>query len=142
MYNQSIALPWRKSIIGIFIVLLGYPPHAAALDLGIGDWQAHGFVSQGYTLTSDYNFFGHSRGDGSLDFTEIGVNFSGHLQPNLLLAAQGLYRSTGGSDQESFRLDFANLDYHLSIGERATAGVRLGRVKNPFGLYNEARDVV
>jgi hypothetical protein len=142
LYIQSSALRCREALIGVFIVLFAYPQYTTALDLGIDDWQAHGFVSQGYTLTSDYNFFGNSRGDGSLDFTEIGVNLSGHIQPNLLLAAQGLYRNTGGSDREGFRLDFANLDYHLSVGDRATAGIRLGRVKNPFGLYNEARDVV
>ncbi|WP_217426586.1 hypothetical protein [Candidatus Methylobacter favarea] len=112
------------------------------MELGIGDWQAHGFVSQGYTLTSEYNAYGHSTGNGSLDFTEIGVNVLGHLQPNLLIAAQGLYRNGGGSDREDFRLDFANLDYHFSLGKQATAGIRLGRVKNPFGLYNDTRDVV
>ncbi len=111
-------------------------------ELGFGDWQAHGFVSQGYTLTSNYNVFGQSRDGGSLDFTEIGVNVLGHITPNLLMAAQGLYRTAGGSDREDFRLDFANLDYHLAIGERTTAGIRLGRVKNPFGLYNDTRDVV
>lgn len=142
LYIQSTALRCYETVIGIFIILLTYPQCTSALDLGVDDWQVHGFASQGYTLTSDYNFFGNSRGDGSLDFTEIGINLSGHLHPNLLLAAQGLYRNTGGSDREDFRLDFANLDYHLSVGEQATAGIRLGRVKNPFGLYNEARDVV
>jgi hypothetical protein len=139
---QSTALRCLEIVIGAITLLFGFPQYASALELGVGDWQAHGFVSQGYTLTSDYNFFGNSRGDGSLDFTEIGVNFSGHIQPNLLLAAQGLYRNTGGSDREDFRLDFANLDYHIPLGERATLGIRAGRVKNPFGLYNEARDVV
>ena len=140
---RNTVLHYREAALGIFTaVLLGFSRGVTALDLGYEDWQAHGFVSQGYTLTSQYNTFGHSRGSGSLDFTEIGVNVLGHIKPNLLIAAQGLYRNTGGSDQEGFRLDFANLDYHMSIGEQATAGVRLGRVKNPFGLYNDTRDVV
>jgi hypothetical protein len=143
LYIRNTLLRCREAAVGIFTAaLLSHPQHVTALDLGYEDWQAHGFVSQGYTLTSKYNVFGQSRNDGSLDFTEIGVNVLGHIRPNLLIAAQGLYRNAGGSDREDFRLDFANLDYHMVIGERATAGVRLGRVKNPFGLYNDTRDVV
>lgn len=136
-------LQYRKTAYGFFVAaVLSHPHLAQALDLGFDDWQVHGFLSQGYTLTSEYNFFGQSRDGGSLDFTEIGVNVLGHITPNLLMAAQGLYRSAGGSDREDFRLDFANLDYHIALGERTTAGVRLGRVKNLFGLYNDTRDVV
>jgi len=120
----------------------GLPPAAPALDLGYGDWQLHGFLSQGYTYTSGNNFFGNSRGAGSLDFTEIGVNVLGHPWPNLLIAAQGLYRNAAGSDQEDFRLDYANLDYRLPLGGASYIGVRAGRVKNPFVLYNEGRDAV
>ncbi|MGZ8162814.1 MAG: hypothetical protein ACXW04_07915 [Methylobacter sp.] len=143
MYIQNTSFCCYNTLIGILTaLLLGYTQCLPALELGIGDWQAHGFVSQGYTLTSEYNAYGHSKRSGSLDFTEIGVNVLGHIQPNLLIAAQGLYRNGGGSDKEGLRLDFANLDYNFSLGKQATAGVRLGRVKNPFGLYNDTRDVV
>ena len=70
------------------------------------------------------------------------MNVLGHPCPNLLLAVQGIYRDTAGSDEEDFRLDYANLDYSLPIGESSTLGVRAGRVKNPFGLYSEARDAI
>lgn len=140
---RNILFYYRKATIGIFMTAAsGFSASSSALDLGSEDWQAHGFVSQGYVLTSNYNVFGHSQSGGSLDFTEIGANIRGQITPDLLVAAQGLYRSTGGSDQEGFRLDFANLDYHLNINDEATLGVRLGRVKNPFGLYNATRDVV
>jgi hypothetical protein len=128
----------------LVVVLSGlfHIPDLPALDFGVGDWQAHGFASQGYTYTTGNNFFGNSQENGSFDFREIGVNVSGHPYPNLLIAAQGLFRDAGGSDNDDFRLDFANLDYRLPLDEHATVGVRLGRVKNPFGLYNETRDVV
>lgn len=119
-----------------------YTGNLPALDLGFGDWQAHGFASQGYTYTSGNNFFGSSSGTGSLDFREIGINVSGRPHPDVLIAAQGLYRDAGGSDNDAFRLDFANLDYKLSLAEHTTVGIRLGRVKNPFGIYNETRDVI
>lgn len=140
-YWHAHRLSCVRAII-IAVCLPGYASYSSAFDLGVGDAQMHGFVSQGYTLTSDYNAYGHSNGNGSLDFTEIGVNVLGHVQPNLLMAVQGLYRNGGGSDREGFRLDFANLDYSLPVGERALVGIRLGRVKNPFGLYNDTRDMV
>jgi hypothetical protein len=133
---------YNGTIGALAIGLLGLPPGALALNLGFGDWQAHGFLSQGYTYTSGNDFFGNSQGDGSLDFTELGLNILGHPWPNLLVAVQGLYRNAAGSDQEDFRLDYANLDYHLLLGEHGKLGVRLGRVKNPFALYNETRDVI
>jgi hypothetical protein len=124
------------------VALLSHPLAARAIDLGFGDFQAHGFLSQGYTYTSGNDFFGNSQGDGSLEFTELGMNVLGHPWPNLLVAVQGLYRDTGGSDDLGFRLDYANLDYSLPIGESLTLGVRAGRVKNPIGLYSEARDAI
>ncbi len=144
MEIRNTLMCYRKAIQGVLIALLfgGLPNYGMALEIGLGDWQAHGFFSQGYTLTSKYHVFGQSRDGGSLDFTEVGINILGHITPNLLMAGQGLYRSAGGSDREDFRLDFANLDYHLALGKNMTAGIRAGRVKNPFGLYNDTRDVV
>lgn len=116
--------------------------NAFSLDLGVGDWRMHGFASQGYTYTTGNNFFGSSKDGGSFDFREIGVNVMGHVHPNVLIAAQGVYRDAGGSDTDNFRLDFANLDYKHPLNDRSTVGIRLGRIKNPFGLYNETRDVL
>jgi len=117
-------------------------PPAHAIDLGFRDFQMHGFASQGYTYTSANDFFGNSQGAGSLEFTELGLNVLGHPLPNLLFAVQGIYRYTGGSDEGDFRLDYANLDLSLPVRDDLTFGVRGGRVKNPFGLYNEARDAI
>jgi hypothetical protein len=122
------------------LISLATPAHA--IDLGFRDFQMHGFASQGYTYTSANDFFGNSQGDGSLEFTELGLNVLGHPLPNLLFAVQGLYRDTGGSDENDFRLDYANLDLSLPVREDLTFGVRGGRVKNPFGFYNEARDAI
>jgi hypothetical protein len=123
-------------------ILIGLATPAHAIDLGFRDFQMHGFASQGYTYTSGNDFFGNSQGDGSLEFTEVGLNVLGHPFPNLLLAVQGIYRDTAGSDEEDFRLDYANFDLSWPVRDNVTLGIRAGRVKNPFGLYNEARDVV
>ncbi len=143
MYTPIIHRPHLSGVAtALAAALLGHPLGARAIDLGYGDWQAHGFLSQGYTYTSANNFFGNSQGDGSLEFTELGLNVLGHPLPNLLFAVQGLYRDAGGSDDLGFRLDYANLDYSLPVGESVMLGVRAGRVKNPFGFYNEGRDAI
>jgi hypothetical protein len=123
-------------------LLIGLATPAHAIDLGFRDFQMHGFASQGYTYTSGNDFFGNSQDDGSLEFTELGLNVLGHPLPNLLFAVQGLYRDTGGSDEGDFRLDYANFDLTLPVRDDLTFGIRAGRVKNPFGLYNEARDAL
>ncbi|MGH8579085.1 MAG: hypothetical protein ACREVK_02825, partial [Gammaproteobacteria bacterium] len=102
MQSQNKKLHYRVSAAIGFVLS---SPVTQAVDLGYGDWQLHGFLSQGYTYTSGNDFFGNSQGAGSLDFTELGVNVLGHPWPNLLVAVQGLYRNAAGSDQEDFRLD-------------------------------------
>lgn len=142
MFTQTMPRSYKKINATIGSLLLMFATHCSALDLGVGDWQTHGFVSQGYTLSWGYDFFGNSQDDGSFDFTEVGVNVLGHIHPDILIAAQGLYRNAAGSDQQGLRLDFANVDYRLPLEGNATFGLRAGRVKNPFGIYNETRDVV
>jgi len=143
MYTPIINPQYHSgAATALAIALLSYPLEARAIDLGFGDFQAHGFLSQGYTYTSANDLFGNSQGAGSLEFHELGMNVLGHPFPNVLLAVQGIYRDTAGSDEEDFRLDYANVDYSLPIGESLTFGVRAGRVKNPIGLYSEARDAI
>ncbi len=100
----------------------------------------HGFLTQAYVNTSENNWFGDSV-DGSLAFTELGVNASLQLQPNLRIAAQGLSRRAGKLDNGSPRLDYGLLDYQFINGVDKQLGIRIGRIKNPLGFYNDTRDV-
>ena len=103
----------------------------------------HGFLSQGYFYTSDNNLFGSSERGGSLDFTEIGVNASWLPLPNLQLAAQLLSRRAGEGEghQGEIELDFGLADYTVVASLDSRLGVRLGRVRLPFGIYNDTRDM-
>ncbi|BBL71440.1 OprO/OprP family phosphate-selective porin [Methylogaea oryzae] len=113
---------------------------AAALEPFEGA-QVHGFLSQGYILTSGNQLFGDSRHGGSLDYTQLGVNGSWRLLPQLQISAQGLYRRAGVGHENDKRLDYGFLDYTPLSNDELTLGVRLGRVKLPIGLYNATRDV-
>ena len=125
--------------IAFWIVIYSAPLQGFELPESL---QFHGFLSQGYSLTSgNNNFFGHSENDGSLDYTEIGANASWLPLNHLQLSGQLLFRRAGAIDPESLRLDYGLLDYSFISDETDRWGLRLGRIKNPEGFYNETRDV-
>lgn len=103
--------------------------------------QIHGFASQNYLYTSANQFFGHTTNTGSLDFTEMGINGSWRPLSNLQTSLQVVYRRAGRTDDSDLRIDFGFLDYSFLSGSEYVAGVRLGRVVNPYGLYNDTRDM-
>lgn len=105
------------------------------------NYQIHGFASQGYIDTDDNNFYGESRG-GSTDYYEVGVNGFWQIAEKASLSGQLLARDAGETDDGDIRVDYLFLDYRFINMEAARAGLRVGRVKNPLGFYNEARDVV
>lgn len=106
-----------------------------------GDLQFHGFVSQAYITTSDNNVFGNSDNGGSFGLTEAGFNASVRPLPRLQLSAQVLSRRAGEGSSGMPRLDYAIIDYQVYAHEANQFGIRVGRLKNPFGFYNETRDV-
>ncbi|MDH3325730.1 MAG: hypothetical protein OEM38_03325 [Gammaproteobacteria bacterium] len=100
-----------------------------------------GFIMQSYIKTENNNFLGSSVGKGSLGYTEIGINGFVKVSPRLQFASQLLSRRAGKTDDGKPRVDFALLDYRLIDKSNYGLGLRMGRVKNPFGFYNETRDV-
>lgn len=123
------------------LLLSGWSVETRALDYLDGKLQLHGFLTQGVVFTSDNNFLGESTGGGSLDFREIGMNASLRVSPDLQIAGQIVSHRAGEMDEGDPRLDYGLLDWTALSGEWGRGGVRLGRIKLPFGLYNETRDV-
>jgi hypothetical protein len=105
--------------------------------------QIHGFASQGWLKSSDNNnvFGPSSSSSGSFDFREIGLNASMRPLTNLQFSVQGLSRTAGNGSPGNIRLDYGFIDYTFSNRENSQLGIRLGRMKNPLGFYNDTRDV-
>ncbi|RTQ99932.1 hypothetical protein EKG36_16825 [Halomonas nitroreducens] len=105
--------------------------------------QLHGFLSQALVITDDNDFFGPSSSDeGSLKFTEIGANVSLRPHEDVLIAAQVLSRRAGGDGSDANpELDYGLIDYQIQSNQQRNFGVQVGRFKNPFGFYNQTRDV-
>jgi hypothetical protein len=118
----------------------------AAGALALGDTvQVHGFLSQGFALTDHNDLFGNSDDGGSFDLRDVGLNVSWQPRPTLRLAVQGVARWAGEADNGKAELDHGLLDWAplqgTMQGTSWRAGVRAGRIKPPYGLYNQTRDV-
>lgn len=103
-------------------------------------YQLHGFAAQAYALSEGANYVGDSH-DGSFEFYELGASGALGYGP-LMASAQLLLRRFGELDDGDARVDYAFLDYRALSGVNANAGLRLGRVKNYYGLFNDSRDVI
>ncbi len=125
----------KQRAIVMVACLVGCAPAAAA------EYQFHGYAAQGFVYTTENNFFGESS-DGSTDYYEAGLNASVQLRPDLMLAGQAAIRDAGISDDGTLRLDYALADYRFLANVDSSAGVRIGKVKNAMGFYNETRDVI
>lgn len=120
------------------VVLFGYRPAAAAtlsLREDVPDLEVHGFVSQGFLLTSANDYLAKSS-RGSFEFSEAGLNFTLPATDRLRLGLQLFSRRLGPTGDYRAVLDWYYLDYRW----RDWLGVRAGRVKLPFGLYNDISD--
>lgn len=120
----------------VWLLLLIFAPALYALE----GFQLQGAITQGLVSTSDHNVYGDSEDDVSFEFTEVSLNVSQRLGSRVRIAVQGIYRHAG-STSDDFITDFALIDYQFLSSLDAIAGLRLGRIKNPLGLYNETRDI-
>jgi len=103
--------------------------------------QFHGFGSQGFILSPGNNFFGKSR-KGSFKYHEVGIGASVRPVQELQFSAQVLSRRAGAGDRGDIRLDYGFIDYKIISTELNDFGIRIGRIQNPIGLYNDTpRDV-
>jgi hypothetical protein len=130
----------RIFLAGSALVLAAALRPAAAAELTLpgqlAQLQVHGFISQGFLLTSANDYLAHSS-QGSFDFTEIGLNFTLPATDQLTLGVQIFSHALGPIGDYRATLDWYSVDYHW----RDWLGFRAGRVKLPFGLYNDSSDI-
>ncbi|NJL60089.1 MAG: hypothetical protein HC887_11080, partial [Desulfobacteraceae bacterium] len=101
-----------------------------------GNVEIHGFVSQGYLLTNHNNYMADTDG-GTFQFNEMGVNFSTDLANLLHIAVQVFSRDLGDVGNNDVVLGYAYGDYRW----KDWLGIRAGKIKIDYGLYNETREM-
>ena len=134
--SQPLAI---KAFI-FYLLCLPCSSQSQAIEL-FDSVQVHGFASQAMFLTSGNNMFGPSISNPGFDFTELGINGSWLPLPNLRLSMQILSRRDGAWSNGSPVIDFGLIDYGFYFSNDYRLGVRAGRVRQPYGLYNDTRDV-
>lgn len=93
-------------------------------------------MSQGAIKTTSNNYLANSK-RGSVDFTEVGINFTSALTEKLRMGVQLFAHDLGPVGNYAPAFDWYYLDYRFSDW----LGLRAGRTKIPFGLYNDSADI-
>jgi hypothetical protein len=103
----------------------------------VADIDIHGFISQGYMQTDNNNYLAGNTEKGSFEFNEFGINFGKELTEKLRLGLQLFARDLGDIGNGEVTLDWAYGDYRW----KDWLGFRAGKIKLPYGFYNETRDI-
>ncbi len=130
----------KKKILiwALMFLCFGFARHGHAFEADVlGGVEIHGFVSQGFLKSSDYNYLANDSRDGSFAFNEMGINFSKNLTDKLRMGVQLFSRDLGDVANHKINVDWAYADYRW----QDWLGVRAGRIKIPLGLFNEIRDL-
>ena len=127
-------------LAGVLAALVGA---AAAGDplLQTSTLQLQGFAAQSLITTSHNNYFGQTQHALGTGLTEAGINGVWRPHDRLLVAGQVLYRRAGKSDQQGVRLDYLQAVWQFLQTTDGGLELRAGKIKIPYGLYNETRDV-
>lgn len=96
----------------------------------------HGFISQGYIKSTANNYLGNSK-DGSFNFTEVALNVTKIYKEKIDLGAQLFARKFGPAENFDAKFDWFYANYQYSDWLK----FKVGRIKIPYGLYNELSDI-
>jgi hypothetical protein len=137
---ERASLRLRASRFGVLLsALLTLSSAAGAQTLNEPDprsLEIHGFVSQGFIKSTKNNYLAASK-RGSLEFTEAGINFTKPLTDQFRVGLQLFAHDLGPLGNYNPQFDWFYLDYRF----RDWFGVRAGRIKIPFGLYNDSSEI-
>jgi hypothetical protein len=126
----------RSFAIALACLLLVARVHAEDAATPSTPLEVHGFVSQGFIKTNENNYLANSE-RGSFEFAEVGINFTKSLTDQLRIGVQLFTRDLGPLGNYNPQFDWFYLDYRFWDW----LGIRAGRTKLPFGLYNETNDI-
>jgi hypothetical protein len=138
-YLRRLALWWF--VLGMAVASVSVAPPVFAAELSDSDSPSavavHAFVSQGYIKTTGNDYLVQSKGAGSFDYSEAGINFTAQLTEKFRVGIQLFSYELGKLGQYATSADWYYLDYHL----RDTFGIRAGRLKVPLGFYGDIADI-
>lgn len=99
--------------------------------------EVHGFASQGLILTWRNDYLARDSTRGSFEFSEFGINLTKRLTDTLQLGGQLFSQDLGPTGNHSPQVDW----FYIAYRWQDWLGFRVGRLKMPYGLYNEVHDI-
>lgn len=132
---------FKKITLALTTTLLSINSFAGNLEKTIeNNLHLSSFIAPTAIYTSNNNFFGYTDDKISTRYMEAGLLGRYTFTNNLSFVAEGLYKGVGATANHP-DIDFAFLDYTFYQDFNNTLGIRIGKVKLPFGFYNDTRDV-
>ncbi|WP_293267138.1 hypothetical protein [Neptunomonas sp.] len=107
----------------------------------ISEWYWGGFITQGLASSDHNNFAGKSSEGISADLREVAFYATWRAADLVHFSGQLMSRKFGEVDDGNLQFDYLLVDFGLSPSVSSEYGIRIGRVKLPYGFYNETRDV-
>jgi len=98
--------------------------------------QVHGFATQSFVYSSGNNYLGMDTSDGSAGWTEAAVNVNDQVTDKLRVGVQFHLTKLGAFGSNIPTVDWAMMDYSVA----KWVGVRAGKVKLRWGLFNDTQD--
>ncbi len=123
----------RFLLAAVATALASLPACAQTTDTGI---QIHGFATQSFLRSDSNNYLGMDTSAGATSWTEAAVNLNDQVNDKLRVGVQFHYTRFGRFGGDSVAVDWALGDYKFN----EWFGVRAGKVKIPWGLFNDTQD--
>lgn len=98
--------------------------------------QFHGFATQAFVVSSHNNYLGMDTCNGSAGWTEAALNVNDQVTEKLRVGIQLHYTRLGAFGGDAPTVDWAAGDYAFN----ENLGLRAGKVKIRWGLYNDTQD--
>ena len=109
---------------------------ASAQSLNNGDLQIHGFATQSFVRSDNNNYLGMNSSAGSTAWTEAAINLNDQVSEKLRVGVQFHLTRLGAFGGDTPTVDWALGDYSVN----QWLGVRAGKVKIKWGLFNDTQD--
>jgi hypothetical protein len=141
MRRRAVLFIFRWGLGCVLGCVLGFGPgggwagRAAAQDLS--SIQIHGFVTQSFLYSGGTNnYLAMDTSGGTTGWSEAAINFNDQVTDNLRVGIQLHYLRLGAFGGDEVDVDWATGDYRF----KPWLGVRAGKVKIRWGLYNDTQD--
>jgi hypothetical protein len=112
------------------------PMVASAQSAGDQNLQIHGFATQAFVYSNNNNYLGMDTSSGSTAWTEAAINVNDQVTSKLRAGVQLHYTRLGIFGGDGISVDWALGDYKIN----RWVGIRAGKVKMRWGLYNDTQD--